>query len=234
MKTELLEKLGLNVTKTAQTRLDDFLMVFKSYNSHTNLVSRHDMEFFFEKHIYDSLAMNLFLKKYGLEKFKMLDIGTGGGFPAVPVAIFYDSCPILAIDSVSKKIGFVEIAQKLLQLENLTPASKRAEDLHESDKESFDIVTSRAVAQLNTLLEYGVPYLRVGGYFVAYKAQTAEQEIENAKRALDVLNAKVVDIIEYSLPNLEEHTRKLIIIQKTGKTPAQYPRKSGIAKKSPL
>ena len=106
--------------------------------------------------------------------------------------------------------------------------------MHESDKESFDIVTSRAVAQLNTLLEYGVPYLRVGGYFVAYKAQTAEQEIENAKRALEVLNAKVVDIIEYSLPNLEEHTRKLIIIQKTGKTPAQYPRKSGIAKKSPL
>lgn len=234
MKTELLEKLGLNVTKTAQTRLDDFLMVFKSYNSHTNLVSRHDMEFFFEKHIYDSLAINLFFQKYGLEKFNMLDIGTGGGFPAVPVAIFYDFCPILAIDSVSKKIGFVEIAQKLLQLENLTPASKRAEDLRPEDKESFDVVTSRAVAQLNTLLEYAIPYLKVGGYFVAYKAQTAEEEIQKSQNALKVLNAEVVDIIEYSLPNLENHTRRLVIIKKTGKTPAHYPRKSGNAKKNPL
>ena len=234
MKTELLEQLGLNITKTAQTRLNDFLMVFKSYNAHTNLVSRHDEEFFFEKHIYDSLAINLFFQKYGLEKFRMLDVGTGGGFPSVPVAIFYDSCPILAIDSVSKKIGFVELAQKLLQLENLTPASKRVEDLRPEDKESFDIVTSRAVAQLNTLLEYAIPYLKVGGYFVAYKAQTADEEIQKSENALKILNAKVVDIIEYSLPNLEDYTRKLIIIKKTGKTPPHYPRKSGNAKKNPL
>ncbi len=234
MKTELLEQLGLNLTKTAQTRLNDFLMALKAYNSHTNLVSRHDEQFLFEKHIYDSLAINLFFKKYGLEKFRMLDIGTGGGFPAVPVAIFYDSCSILAIDSISKKIGFVEMVQKLLGLENLTPASKRAEDLLFSDKESFDVATSRAVAQLNTLLEYSVPYLKVGGYFVAYKAQTADVEIENAQNALKTLNAKVVDVIEYSLPNLEDHTRKLIIVKKTGKTPSKYPRKSGNAKKYPL
>lgn len=234
MKMELLEKLGLKVTKTAMTRLNDFLMVFKSYNVHTNLVSRNDEEHFFEKHIYDSLAINLFFQKYGLEKFSMLDIGTGGGFPSVPVAVFYDSCPILAIDSVSKKIGFVELAKKELQLENLTPASKRVEDLLPSDKESFDVVTSRAVAQLNTLLEYSVPYLKIGGYFVAYKAQTAEEEIQKSENALKILNAKVVDVIEYSLPNLEEHTRKLIVIQKTGKTPIKYPRKSPNAKKYPL
>ena len=234
MTTELLQQLGLSVTKTAQTRLDDFLMVFKSYNAHTNLVSRHDEEFFFEKHIYDSLAINLFFRKYGIEKFSMLDIGTGGGFPAIPVGIFYDSCPILAIDSVSKKIGFVELAQKLLQLEHLTPASKRVEDLRPSDKESFDIVTSRAVAGLNVLLEYAIPYLKIGGYFVAYKSQTADEEIQKSQCALKVLNAEVVDIIEYSLPNFEDYTRKLVIVQKKGKTPNFYPRKPGNAKKNPL
>lgn len=234
MQFNLLEELGLSVTKGALTRLNDFMMVFNSYNAHTNLVSKNDEAVFFEKHIYDSLAMNLFLKKYGIKDFKMLDIGTGGGFPSLPIAIFYDKAKILAIDSISKKIGFVELAAKELQLVNLTPASKRAEDLNEADKESFDIVTSRAVAQLNVLLEYAIPYLKVGGYFVAYKSQNSDAEIENAKNALKVLNAKVVDEIEYKLPNLQEHNRKLIIIKKTGKTPFVYPRKSGNAKKSPL
>ena len=214
MKTELLEQLGLNLTKTAQTRLNDFLMALKAYNSHTNLVSRHDEQFLFEKHIYDSLAINLFFKKYGLEKFRMLDIGTGGGFPAVPVAIFYDSCSILAIDSISKKIGFVEMVQKLLGLENLTPASKRAEDLLFSDKESFDVATSRAVAQLNTLLEYSVPYLKVGGYFVAYKSLKVNEELEEAQQILKKSRLKLEEIIEYDLPLEENYSRNLVILKK--------------------
>lgn len=234
MQFDKLEQLGLNVTRGAQTKLNDFVMVFKSYNSHTNLVSKNDEKNLFEKHIYDSLAINLFLKKYDIKEFKMLDIGTGGGFPSIPVAVFYPKSEILAIDSVSKKIGFVELAAKELQLEKLTPASKRVEDLNASDKESFDIVTSRAVAQLNTLAEYAIPYLKVGGYFVAYKSQNSDVEIENAQNALKVLNAKVVDKIEYNLPDMEDHNRQLIIIQKTGKTPFLYPRKSGNAKKSPL
>lgn len=234
MEFDILEELGLKVTKNISTKLNDFVTVFKSYNSHTNLVSKNDEENLLIKHIYDSLAMHLFLEKYGFQKFKMLDIGTGGGFPSIPIAVFYDKSDILAIDSVSKKIGFVELAAKELMLTHLTPASKRVEDLNQSDKGNFDIVTSRAVAQLNTLLEYALPYLKVDGYFVAYKSQNSDIEIENAKNALKVLNAKVVDKIEYKLPNIEDHNRQLIIIKKTGKTPPQYPRKSGNAKKTPL
>lgn len=234
MQFELLEELGLKVTKTAQTRLNDFIKIFKAYNSHTNLVSKNDEEQLFEKHIYDSLAINLFLKKHKIEKFKLLDIGTGGGFPSVPLAVFYDKSDILAIDSIAKKIGFVEIAQKELILQHLCPAHRRVEELKSSDKESFDIVTSRAVAKLNTLLEYSVPYLKIGGYFVAYKSQDSDKEIEDAQNALKVLNAKVVDKIDYQLPTEEQHNRRLIIIQKTGKSPSQYPRKSGVAKKNPL
>ncbi len=229
-----LEELGLKVTKTAQTRFNDFIKVFDIFNSHTNLVSKNDRECFFEKHIYDSLAMNLFLKKNDINNFKMLDIGTGGGFPSIPLGVFYDKAEILAIDPISKKIGFVDMAKKELMLTHLTAASKRVEDLKESDKESFDIVTSRAVAQLNTLLEYGIPFLKVGGYFVAYKSQNSDIEIENAQNALKVLNAKVVDRIDYKLPNLEDHNRQLIIIQKTDKTHQRYPRKSGNAKRLPL
>lgn len=234
MQFELLNELGLDVTRKAQTRLENFEKVFKIYNSHTNLISKNDVENFFEKHIYDSLAMNLFFEKYAIEKFKMLDIGTGGGFPSIPLAIFYDKCDILAIDSIAKKIGFVELAQKELMLEHLTPACRRAEELKFSDKESFDIVTSRAVAQIRVLLEYSVPYLRVGGYFVAYKSLSADKEIEDAANALKVLGAEFVEKIEYKLPGLDEHTRQLVVFKKIAKTPSLYPRKSGNPKKSPL
>lgn len=234
MQFNLLEQLGLNTTKGIETKLNDFVKVFKSYNSHTNLISKNDEENLFEKHIYDSLAINLFLKKNGISQFKMLDIGTGGGFPSIPVAVFFDKADILAIDSISKKIGFVELAAKELMLTKLIPASKRAEDLNESDKGSFDIVTSRAVAQLNTLLEYSIPYLKIGGYFVAYKSINCDTEIENAANALKILGAELAENIVYTLPTKEKHKRQLIIIKKTGSTPPQYPRKSGNAKKCPL
>lgn len=234
MQFELLNQLGLEVTRSAQTRLENFIKVFGIYNTHTNLVSKKDEEHLFVKHIYDSLAINLFLQKYGIEKFTMLDIGTGGGFPAIPVAIFYDKCDILAIDSIAKKIGFVELAKKELLLEHLVPACRRAEELKFSDKGSFDIAVSRAVAPLRVLLEYAVPYLKTGGFFIAYKSLGADKEIEDAKNALNILKAEFVEKIEYKLPGMEEHNRQLIIIKKNGKTPSMYPRKSGCPKKTPL
>ena len=230
------DNLNITLSKTAQTNFINFEQLFKFYNSHTNLISKNDEINLFEKHIYDSLCLNLFLSKYGFVDIqtKILDIGTGGGFPAVPLAIAFDNLEIYPIDSIAKKIGFIELVQKELRLGNIFPICKRVEELPLKDKGSFDIVTSRAVASLNLLLEYAIPYVKTGGYFVAFKSKLADEEIENAQNALEVLNVKIVDRIKYSIPLAEDFTRELIVIKKEQSTPAIYPRKSGMAKKRPL
>lgn len=231
----LAKNLNISVTKQLNEKFENFSQLFKIYNSHTNLISKNDEKHLFEKHIYDSLALNLFLEKYHQnENSTILDIGTGGGFPSIPLAIYYKDLSITPLDSIAKKIGFIELIQKELRLENLTPICKRVEELATTYKSSFDIVTSRAVASLNTLLEYTIPYVKVGGYFVAYKSKNADEEIANAQNAFETLNAKLIDRIEYKLPLNEYHFRELLIIKKIAPTPKAYPRKSGQAKKNPL
>ena len=235
-KKETLEKdFDISISKTNEQQIDTFEQLFKIYNNHTNLISKNDEIHLFEKHIYDSLSFLLFKNRYiTSENTKLLDIGTGGGFPSIPIAITCENIDIYPIDSIAKKIGFIELIQKELRLQNLHPICKRVEDLELKQKASFDIVTSRAVAPLNTLLEYAIPFLKQNGYFVAYKSKNADEEIQNAQNALSVLKAEIIDRIEYKLPKLEEYKRELIIIKKIGKTPSLYPRKSGQAKKNPI
>lgn len=236
MNTDLIEKkLNINLTKQSKENFDNFIQLFKIYNAHTNLISKNDEKNLFEKHIYDSLCLNLFLQKYPQkDDAKIFDIGTGGGFPSLPLAITYKSFQIYPIDSIAKKIGFIELVQKELRLENIHPMCKRVEDLPNEYKGSFEIVTSRAVASLNMLLEYAIPFVKTGGYFVAYKAKCADEEIKQAQNALSVLNARIVERIKYDLPHEEDFTRELLVIKKEKATPKQYPRKAGQAKKSPL
>lgn len=235
-KLQILHNLtGLDISKLVVERLNDFIRLFKIYNSHTNLVSKNDEANLFEKHIYDSLALSLFFQKYNIAgNVNLLDIGTGGGFPSLPLGIFYPEMSIYPLDSIAKKIGFVELVQKELRLENLNPVCSRAEDFVENYREGFDVVTSRAVASLNTLLEYTIPFVKTGSYFVAFKSKNADVEIENAQNAFKVLNCQIVDRIQYSLPSDNDFMRELIVIKKNKKTPSLYPRKSGLAKKLPL
>ena len=235
-KKETLENdFDISISKTNEQQIDTFEQLFKIYNNHTNLISKNGEIHLFEKHIYDSLSFLLFKNRYiTSENTKLLDIGTGGGFPSIPIAITCENIDIYPIDSIAKKIGFIELIQKELRLQNLHPICKRVEDLELKQKASFDIVTSRAVAPLNTLLEYAIPFLKQNGYFIAYKSKNADEEIQNAQNALSVLKAEIIDRIEYKLPKLEEYTRELIVIKKIGKTPSMYPRKSGQAKKNPI
>ena len=228
--------LHLDCRVKERTKLNEFISVFKIYNSHTNLVSKNDENVLFEKHIFDSLAINLFLEKYNLknEKLSLLDIGSGGGFPAIPIAVFFKNFEIYPIDSIAKKIGFIELAKKELMLENLHPLCLRVENLEKDKREFFDIAVSRAVAPLNIILEYAIPYVKQGGYFIAYKSKNSPDEIKNAKNALSILNCEITDTINYNLPLKEDHTRELIIIKKTDRTPDKYPRKTQTIKKSPL
>ncbi|MBR1908861.1 16S rRNA (guanine(527)-N(7))-methyltransferase RsmG [bacterium] len=213
--------------------LETFMRLFLEYNQKVNLISRNDSEYLFEKHIYDSLSINLFLQRYVSEnKVRMLDIGTGGGFPSIPVAICIDRSDVTAVDSTLKKIKFLEYIKEELALKNLHPVCKRAEELAYRGK--FDVSVSRAMSELRVILEYAIPYLKEGGFFAAYKSIKADEEIKNAKNALKVLNCEIVDKIEYKLPIEEENKRVLIIVRKNSETESIYPRKNGMISKKPL
>ena len=233
---EAIEKLlGTGLSKQALLQFNDYEKLFKIYNSHTNLISKNDENFFFEKHVYDSLCLSNFFTKYKIQSgIKLLDVGTGGGFPSVPLSIVYPEMQIYPIDSVAKKIGFIELVQKELRLENLHPICKRVEDLNTEYKNSFDVVTSRAVAALNLLLEYTVPFVKTGGYFAAYKSKNAQEELAYAKNAIETLKSEFVESISYTLPLEEDYTRELLIFKKKSAASNIYPRKSGLAKKKPL
>lgn len=227
--------INIELTKQDIEKIQSFEQLFKFYNSHTNLVSKNDEQYIYEKHIYDSFALSLFFQKYQLDvNATILDIGTGGGFPSIPLAILYPDLKITPLDSIAKKIGFIEFVQKELRLENLYPLCCRVEDIEQSLKGSFDVVTSRAVASLNTLLEYTIPFVKKDSYFVAFKSKNIDAEIDQAKNAFNVLNCTVVDKINYVLPTDESLTRELVIIKKLDETPSCYPRKMGLPRKKPL
>jgi len=226
---------GIELSKSQIEKIKTFEQLFLFYNAHTNLMSKNDEKFLYEKHIYDSFALSLFFQRYKIDaNIKLLDIGTGGGFPSLPLSLIFPDMNIYPLDSIAKKIGFIEFIQKELRLENLNPICCRVEDLPSEYKSSFDIVTSRAVASLNTLLEYTIPFVKTGSYFVAFKSKNAESEIEEAQNAFVKLNCEIVDKIAYTLPTNEHFERLLLVIKKNKETKNIYPRKMGIAKKNPL
>ncbi len=230
-----LAQLGIDVKEKEKKLLSSFSELFIEYNSRVNLVSNNDINFLFEKHIYDSLAFNLFYKKYiDAKSIDIMDIGTGGGFPAIPISLLYKNIEVTALDSINKKINFIRAAADKLEIKNIKPICSRVEELPISMKSSFDVIVSRAMADLRVILEYAIPYLKIGGYFIAYKSQKAEEEIYNAKNALLKLNSVVIDRLEYSLPIDEENKRVLLVIKKEKDIPSIYPRKNGQVKKNPL
>ena len=186
-----------------------YTKIFLEENSKLNLISKNDEKYLFEKHIYDSLSIGLFFNKYNIKKAKLLDIGCGGGFPCIPIAIEYPKIDVVGIDSIRKKITAVENIKNSLGLKNISFICDRAENLK---NKKFDIVTSRAVANLGKILEFAFPLLKKGGFFVGYKSKKALSEIENAESIIKKYNAKIVDIIEYSLPMEENYERNLVII----------------------
>lgn len=225
---------SLNLNNDKNLLIQDFMNLFLEYNKKVNLISKNDEKFLFEKHIYDSLAFNLFFSKYfnADKNYKLLDIGAGGGFPSLPISILFDNINITSVDSTLKKIKFIEFSKEKLGLKNINPICKRVEDL--SSKNEFDVCVSRAMAKLNIILEYSIPFLKKGAFFAAYKSIKTDEEIMQAKNALHVLNAEIIDKIEYTLPLSVENKRVLIIVKKVAKTNDIYPRKNGLISKHPL
>lgn len=187
----------------------DYIKVFLEENSKLNLISKNEEKFLWEKHIYDSLAIEIFFEKYGRDFKTLLDFGTGGGFPSVPIALAYPEIKVTALDSIRKKIAAVEDMKQRLKISNLETICDRVENLHTK----FDLVTSRAVASLDKIVEYAIPHLKRDGYFITYKSRKTEEEIKTAKKILNKYKAEIVDILEYALPLEENYTRNLIIIR---------------------
>lgn len=190
---------------------ETYKKVFLEQNAKHNLISKNDEKLLWEKHIYDSLAIKIFLEKYEIKKADVLDIGCGGGFPCVPMSVEFQNLNIVGLDSIRKKINSVIEIRDRLGLKNLELVCDRAENLKDR---KFDIVVSRAVADLAKISEYALPLLKKGGYFVAYKSKKALEEIEGAKATLKKYKAEIIDIVEYTLPLEEVYERNLICIKK--------------------
>ncbi len=193
---------------------EKYISVFLNQNQFLNLISKNDEKYLWEKHIFDSLSIEKFFDKHKpVLTTSLLDIGTGGGFPAIPIALAYPQITVYALDSIRKKINALKNIKTELNIQNLITICDRAENI----KDKFDIITSRAVAPLKTIIEYAMPLLKDNGYFIAYKSMKTQEEIENSKAILKKYNAKIIDVIKYDLPLAENHIRNLIVISKNNK-----------------
>lgn len=207
-----------------------FRSLLLEYNKKYNLTTILEERDMYYKHFLDSvIGEKLFIKNA-----KVIEIGSGAGFPSIPLKIIRSDLSFSLVESVGKKCEFLQVVVDKLQLKNVQIYNKRAEDLAKESvfREKFDVATARAVARMNTLSEYCIPFIKKGGYFIAYKSGDIT-EIEEGKTAYKTLGGKVKDIISYSLP-FEYGDRTLAIIEKKESTPNKYPRGQGKERKNPL
>ncbi len=206
-----------------------FASLIKEHAKMYNITSVLDDEGIFYRHFLDSIAG----EEYFFEGANVAEIGSGGGFPSVPLKIIRDDLSFTLIESTGKKCGHLEEVVEKLRLKCVQVKNMRAEDgaRDPSLREKFDVCCARAVAPLNTLSEYCLPYVKVGGRFIAYKGECGE-ELDNAARAIKILGGKVEQVVKYELENCGGRT--LVIVKKVAPTPAGYPRGRGRERKNPL
>ncbi len=210
-----------------------FREMILDWNDKINLTAITDEEEMYLKHFIDSYL--IIKTDLNLNKKKILDLGTGAGFPGIPLALYFKNSDFTLVDSLAKRIAFLERVVGELGLKNVTLIHGRAEDLAKLDdhRERYDLVISRAVAELPVLLEYALPFVKKGGDFVAYKGSQYVKELENSHNALELLGGEIAGTFEFELP-LNHEFRALIQVHKVMQTPFRYPRKPGKASKNPL
>ena len=235
--TEQFEKdcKALGVTLSDE-QIRQFLKYFEmlvEWNEVMNLTAITEYDEVVMKHFVDSLSI---VKVNGFDNVtSIIDVGTGAGFPGVPLKIMYPQLKVTLLDSLNKRLNFLNQVIEKLGLENITTVHYRAEDgARKAElREQFDCVVSRAVANMSTLCEYCLPYAKVGGCFVAYKSGNAEEEIDKAKKAVHLLGGVKENAIYFDLPD-SDIGRSLVIVKKKEPTSKKYPRKAGLPSKEPL
>ena len=236
---QITEKRGVSLSDDAVRKFALYCDLLQEWNGKMNLTAITSEEDVVTRHFLDSVSP-LFLIKDEMQALceksaSLIDVGTGAGFPGVPLAIVLPGLKITLADSLHKRIGFLELVKRELQLENIVLLEGRAEELaHKQElRERFDLATARAVAELSVLSEYVLPFVKPDGLFLAYKGSRAVDEAANAQRALEVLGGSTPVIIPYELQGYDAEL-SLVQIKKINTTPEKYPRRAGIPSKRPL
>jgi len=225
-----LKKIGIEPNQKQLNNLKKYYDLLISWNEKINLTAITNINDVYLKHFYDSLTI---IKAIDLNKIDSLcDVGTGAGFPGLVIKIFYPHLNITLIDSLNKRINFLNEVIKELKLDKIETIHSRIEDYGKKNRSKYDVVTARAVTKLNVLLEYTIPITKVNGYFIPLKGDMKE-ELDNSKNAMTILNCELQEEIKFKLP-IEESTRTILKIKKTKDTSNIYPRSNKLIKERPL
>lgn len=226
-------KIDIEITDYQINQLIKYKDILLEWNQKMNLTAIKDEKEVMIKHFLDSLSCLKidFLKDQG----SIIDVGTGAGFPGIPLKIALPNLELTLLDSLKKRIGFLEHVCKETELDNINFVHGRAEDFGQNKdyREKYDYAVSRAVAGLNVLVEYCMPFVKVGGYFICQKGPGLMEELPEANKAIEVLGGEVVDQIEVPLP-FSDNTHYILVIKKIRQTPTKYPRKAGKPSKNPI
>ena len=227
------EKIGISLSEKQISQFMTYYDLLIEWNSFMNLTAITEFDEVIDKHFIDSLAICEYVDFKNGDS--LIDIGTGAGFPGIPLKIVFPELRITLLDSLNKRIKFLDTVIESLGLENVETIHGRAEDFakQQSYREKYDFVISRAVANLATLSELCIPFAKEDKYFVSYKAEKCNEELEEAKKAISILGGKVEKQIEYKLPDTDMN-RNLLLIKKVKSTPKKYPRKAGTPAKEPI
>lgn len=228
-----LDDLGISLSAK---QIEQFLIYYEmlaEWNGFMNLTAITEFEDVMKKHFVDSLSI---VKAYEIDReISVIDVGTGAGFPGLALKIAFPQIQITLLDSLNKRIQFLDTVIEKLGLFHVKTIHGRAEDFAKPDKlrEQFTVCVSRAVANLSTLSEYCLPFVHVGGHFISYKSEKSAEETEAAHKAISVLGGKITRQVDFKLPDSDIY-RNLYIIEKVKQTPGKYPRKAGLPGKEPI
>lgn len=226
---EVFSKYGFSLSALQIDQFERYYEFLISENKKYNLTAITEKNDVIFKHFLDSCLA----EKNIIKNAKIIDIGSGAGFPSIPLKILRPDIKFVLVDSLNKRVNFLNELIKILNLQDVVAVHARAEDYIKDNREKFDYAVARAVAPLNTLLEYLVPYVKVGGECLIYKSQKLEDEIETSQNALKVLGCKVEKIENFNIDEIDA-VRKILIIKKCFVTPIKYPRGKNLPKTKPI
>ena len=222
---------GIELSEKEQDNFYNYMKLLLDWNEKINLTAITEPKEVITKHFVDSLSITPYIN----ENDRILDIGTGAGFPGIPLKIVLEKNEITLLDSLNKRINFLNEVIEKSDLKNIQAIHGRAEEFNKIDgnRESYDIVVSRAVAKLNVLLEYMLPFVKLNGRCICMKSADIDEELKEAENAIKILGGEIEKIDEITLKNTDIK-RKIIVIKKVNKTPSKYPRKAGTPAKEPI
>ncbi|MEH7479701.1 16S rRNA (guanine(527)-N(7))-methyltransferase RsmG [Neobacillus drentensis] len=228
-----LREKGISLSSEQLGQFEIYFETLVEWNEKMNLTAITDKAEVYLKHFYDSITASFYFDF--TKPFHLCDVGAGAGFPSIPLKIVFPHIEVTIVDSLNKRISFLNHLAKELKLENVHFIHDRAETfgVNPNFRENFEVVTARAVARMSVLSELCLPLVKVGGHFIAMKAAHAKDELEIGQKAISILGGRLEDMHTFTLP-MEESERNILIIKKEKQTPKKYPRKPGTPGKTPI